>query len=460
MTMQMHRGVQRARDPSPPTVPLQYDARAVVLLFALVPLVFIDQHVAGFALTGWAWVLGLLASLPLVLAAALSRSSVRRLTPYLLFLSLGSLGLAWAPSLPRGIATLTQLLAPVVAFALASHVTDPDRVVPVLRRTALVGLLTAVGIITAASAGVLPTLFAFSARPTAIALVVLFCVATLGASRRQTVLLSVLSVVASASTGSRTATAVLLVAVLLSPAWRLRWRGRAALLLLGVVAVLAFSQTAAFQHRFFFSEKGSLGDALTGSSTLNTAGRRELWPKLLERCGQRPWLGAGPGAASEFSSEFTFGVLVQPHNDYLRTYCDEGLVGAVPFWGFFVVCAAAGLRSAVLRRDPVGAAAGQLVVSLLLLALTDNVIIYTAHFMVPTAVVLGLALRQDARSEAIDSRGTTPRRRTVLRARPARPDRGPRRPARAWMPGRRPPGRHLLPRTAAGPSMQRPGAAP
>lgn len=369
------------------------EQRVLVLLIALIPLVFVDYTIAGFALTGWAWLAGLLVVTPLILTRGLPAATVRRLTPYLLFLGLGILGLAWAPSLTGGVAAMGQLTAPAVAFALASRVQDSSPLLPVLRRTAEIGLLLALLLFAVAIAGLLPAAFVLSTRPTAIALVVLFSIATLGAGRSRTALLATLSVAASASTGSRTATAVLLVAVLLSPAWRLRWRGRTSLLLLATVGVLAFSQTQAFQRRFFFNEQGSLGDALAGSSSLNTAGRRELWPVLASKCGERPWLGSGPGAASTFSALITHDVLVQPHDDYLRNYCDVGLVGSVPFWGFFVICGAAGARSAIRRRDPLGAASGQLVVALMLLAVTDNVIIYTAHFMVPMAVVLGLALR-------------------------------------------------------------------
>jgi O-antigen ligase len=98
------------------------------------------------------------------------------------------------------------------------------------------------------------------------------------------------------------------------------------------------------------------------------------------------------GSASQISESVSSGGFGQPHNDYLRTYCETGLVGSILFWGFFL---AAGVRSCMLavrgQDRQLHAGAGLLVLALILFALTDNPMVYTAHFMTPLAAVLGLS---------------------------------------------------------------------
>ena len=82
----------------------------------------------------------------------------------------------------------------------------------------------------------------------------------------------------------------------------------------------------------------------------------------------------------------------QPHNDYLRTYCDTGLVGTILFWGFFLAAGVRSLTLAVRGTDrQLHAAAGLLVLAFAMFAMTDNPMIYTAHFMTPLAAILGLS---------------------------------------------------------------------
>jgi Aldo/keto reductase family len=62
-----------------------------------------------------------------------------------------------------------------------------------------------------------------------------------------------------------------------------------------------------------------------------------------------------------------------------------------PLPGFFL---AAGVRSAMLARGTdrrLHAAAGLLILAFILFALTDNPIVYTAHFITPLAAILGLS---------------------------------------------------------------------
>lgn len=379
--------------PADRSVPERLRQAALLLVFALVPLTFVGAAAGGFALAGLAWVVAALVVTPLAVTQPLEPQVLRRAAPYLLFLFLAVLGLAVATQARLAVAGLAQLTAPLPAFLLAASL--HDRAAFVRRAAALcqAGIALSVVVTLATVVGVLPPEL-LSTRPMGIALVGLFVVGSLTASPARAAVLGLAAFSVSAGTGGRTASAVLLVVLVFNPAFRLTWRGRTVLALTGIATVVALSQTAAFQERFFFGGSGTLSDALTGGESLNTAGRRELWPRLVDDCSVAPLLGRGVGTGSLTSSDLTLGVLRQPHDDYLRTYCDVGLLGAVPFWAFFVAAGVSGLRLA-RRGDPLGQASAAVVLALLLLAVTDNPIIYTAHFMLPVGVVLGLAARAD-----------------------------------------------------------------
>lgn len=364
---------------------------ALVAVVCLIPVTFVGVNVGGFNISGLAWVAGLVLVAPLVAFDPVDAGVLRRALPYLVFVFFAALSIGVAPLPQVAIASTVQMSAPLAAFLLASQVQDIDRLLDRASRAAQAGIGFAVLLTVATSVGALPGTM-LSARPMAISLVVLFVIASLRLTPARAGLLGGIALALSVGTGGRTSSAVLLMVLVLSPALRLGWRGRSALAGLGLIAVVLASQTAAFQERFFFGAEGTLTDALTGGETLNTAGRRELWPRLLDECSTSPVLGGGIGTGTVLSNELTLGVLGQPHNDYLKTYCDVGLLGAVPFWLFFV---GAGLSGVALARrgHPLGQASGSLVLALLVLAVTDNPVIYTAHFMVPIAVVLGLAAR-------------------------------------------------------------------
>ncbi|MCW2715593.1 MAG: hypothetical protein JWN88_2640 [Frankiales bacterium] len=369
--------------------PRDVDRTVVVLLFALVPVCFLPIVLGPFQATGLAWLAGL-GLTARSLFNPVSPAVFRRVAPYLVFAFIAALSLSWSAS-ARGISSWVQLLAPIPAFLLGAQLTDREGALRAAARAGQVAIALAAALVLADRAGLLPASLPLSVRPMAIALVPLFVVATLDTSRLRTAVLGAGAVGSAVLTGSRTAAVVLLVVVVLSPSWHVGRRGRVALVAAAALAFVAFSTTSAFRDRFFFNDDATLGDALTGSSALNTAGRRELWPQLVDECQQSTWFGRGVGEAGVLANDLTLGVLKHPHNDYLRMWCDVGLVGAVPFWLFFGLAGWQGLRLG-RRGSPLGAASVQLVLGLALLALTDNVLIYTAYFMVPATLLLGCAL--------------------------------------------------------------------
>jgi O-antigen ligase len=358
------------------------------------PLTFVGNEFGGFRASGWAWLLNLVVIAPLVLIGPLPVQAIRRLSPYLAFLGLCVVSLAWVEDIPKAVLTFFQVTVPLLAYVLAWRAADRgEEVLDWLAQICLLGLgLVTVLLLAVQILGGLPGL-ELSVRPMAISLAVMFVVATIRTrSWRQTMAIGVTVVAIAGLTGSRMSSAVLLVLLLCSPSLSVSLQWRVAVAVLAVLLLVQLSQTEAFKTRFFFDSDATLTDVLTLSPQLNTAGRREAWPALIEACSDAPITGHGVGSAQRISENLPGGGFGQPHNDYLRTYCDTGLVGSILFWGFFL---AAGVRSIMLAargaNRQLHAAAGLLVLAFVLFALTDNPMIYTAHFMTPLAVILGLS---------------------------------------------------------------------
>jgi O-antigen/teichoic acid export membrane protein/O-antigen ligase len=364
------------------------------LLAVTLPLTFLANQVGGQLMSGWAWLLALLVVAPLALTEPLHPLTVRYLAPYLVFLAYGLVSLSWTDDLMKGGLTLIQLTVPALAYLVAWRAAaQVDRLLDRLAKICL-GVLGLSVVLVVADKTIGLGGIQLSTRPVAISLAVLFTFATVNArSWLFTMLVGSVAILVAVLTGSRMAAAVLLLLLLFSPSLAVSWRWRMAIATLTVVLLVVLSHTQGFKERFFFDPHASLVDVLTLSDKVNTAGRRELWPRLVHTCSGSAEFGYGLGASYGLSDRLSGGTLDHPHNDYLRTYCDAGLLGSAVFWGFFL---AVGVRS--LRRSlrpashrRLHAAAGLLVLAFLLFAVTDNPMVYTAHFMTPIALMIGLS---------------------------------------------------------------------
>jgi O-antigen ligase len=369
--------------------------RAVYFAFAVaMPLTFVGNEFAGFRASGWAWLLNLGAIAPLVLAAPVPVRAVRYLSSYLAFLGLCILSLAWVQDLQTGALTSVQLTVPILAYILAWRISNrSEQVLDQLAQICLLGLgLVAVWLVADHVVGGLPGL-ELSVRPVAISLAVIFVGATINArSWRRTILVGITVILIAVLTGSRMSAAVLTVMLLCTPSLAVSLKWRVVVAVLAVLLLLGLSQTEEFKARFFFATDATLTDVLTLSPKLDTSGRREAWPQLIKTCSHAPITGLGIGATYRLSQEISGGALTQPHNDYLRTYCETGWPGFIAFWGFFLAAGVRSVRLAVRGADrQLHAAAGLLVLSFILFALSDNPMVYTAHFMTPLAIILGLS---------------------------------------------------------------------
>ncbi len=198
------------------------------------------------------------------------------------------------------------------------------------------------------------------------------------------------------ASGSRMASLVMFVLLVTAPGLRLPKAGRV-LLAVGLVALVGLaSTTTGFQQRFFESGEGTFLDLMT-LQDLETSGRFQVWPVIAEACGPT-LLGHGAGAADTFSSTANAG-FPESHNEYLRVWCDTGLVGSLLVWGF--VASVAFRAATALRHRPARRwahhAAVQMVVALVLLALTDNPLTTAIPFLVPAALAFGWSDRIQSR---------------------------------------------------------------
>jgi hypothetical protein len=369
----------------------------LVLVFAAIALTFIPLQPFGYFMSGWAWLLELAVLVPLVLSAPVSGRAARYLAPYVLFVIYASATLAWTWSFAKGLATLAQFIVPALAYLAAWRISGSFDISKTISTTSLY-VLGAAEILVAAFTPAADS--PISQRPATMSVVVLFVIATLRSkSWLYTFLIAAIALAITLGTGSRMSSAVLIVMLLTSPSLNLRLGGRIFLAILCAVVVFQITKTEQFKERFFFHEDASLTDVLTLSNDVNTAGRRELWPELTQECSRATITGLGIGNSSFLSWDLSDGALPHPHNDYFRTYCEVGLAGSIPFWLFFVWTCLRSWRGALIGTERrLHGVAAQLVLALLLFAITDNPIIYTAQFMAPMAVIFGLSDRMLSRA--------------------------------------------------------------
>ena len=376
--------------------------RALILIFAIMPVALIDYGLMGFRLSGWAWIAMMAIALPHVLADPIDIRAMRMLTPYLLFLLYSIVTIGWVSNLGGAVQTLLQLCMLAFVYLLGWRVADVHAVAVRLRHVALVGIAVGAAM-GAATAGGTQTIagLGYVTRPAALGLVGMFTVASMTLrSWVTTSFLALFTFGVIVLTGSRAAAGALVIVYLTNHTVRRsrpRWIVIVSLVVLGLLALTATPQ---FKERSFFSQDLTLTEVVTESDQLNTAGRRELWPRLIEQCATRqPW-GSGVGSAAMYSDELTNGTLSHPHNEYLRIYCDQGWLGSLLFWAFLI--AAARRRLISLRYGDeanLQTAALQFIIVGMVVSMTDNPLLYTALYMVPLATVLGMAEGSSARDD-------------------------------------------------------------
>jgi O-antigen ligase len=370
------------------------DELAAVGSFIALPFSYSGALVGGAPTGAIAWISLLVVAGGLALSRPVDQRAARLLAPFLCFIGVEFVALVLVRgSLFQPVQTVVQFLVPVACYLAVWHVSDQVWLHRTVHNLAVMGLAVVTVLSIAHVVGVLPA-ESLAVRPLVMSNAVLFAVVAMNiTSVGGTIVVAVLALFAPLITGGRTGAATLLIMLYFARSINRRRTQRAIVLLLAVVSLVLASQTQAFQERFFHSGSGDITEALQRPERVNTAGRLELWPKLLDECMETPLFGRGPGAGSRLSSEQTGGVLAHPHNDFLRVFCDGGAVGSVMIWSFFVAVIARAVRGRRRRDAGIHSAALMAMVGLLTFAVTDNPLIYTGSFLAPLFTLAAMSDR-------------------------------------------------------------------
>ncbi|MFV1966743.1 MAG: O-antigen ligase family protein [Pirellulaceae bacterium] len=210
--------------------------------------------------------------------------------------------------------------------------------------------------------------------------------------------------------GARAATLAIVGLPLIHP--RLgHWTTRVALIAGTIVSAVGIFQTERFQERFFHDGgSGNLSDL--SIDTVNTSGRGEAWPLILNKALERPVAGFGVGSSGFYVDEIS-DLGGHPHNDYLRVLFELGVVGltlflAVVAWQTVYLFRMLRNKEGVLQHALAAAIMGWLI--FLVTSLTDNTLVYAAAYMNPLFALIGggcgVAARQQGSARAPENDGS------------------------------------------------------
>jgi hypothetical protein len=178
-----------------------------------------------------------------------------------------------------------------------------------------------------------------------------------------------------------------------------------AVVLIAVAGVAIFN-TERVQKKMFFSGKGSVQDISERNDDFATSGRRSMWTKMSAAVDEEFMTGHGTGMGESFTYNFT-GSIAYPHNDWLLTMYDYGLVGVI----VYLICILLTMLHAFQqgRENPHQAinillltgAAGYIPFAIMMF--TDNIMVYAAYFGNLHYIFLGVAygalqVKNEARS--------------------------------------------------------------
>ena len=223
-----------------------------------------------------------------------------------------------------------------------------------------------------------------------LALCAAIAIARFGATPRWSLLVVATCLGIAILTGSRMATAAMLLAPFANPLWR-GWLPRLAYLA-GIGVLLIFVvHTTAFQERFFFGEQRAMHDLVEGN--INSSGRYELWPVLWAEAMKSPVFGHGIATAGIYMDDQGF-LLGHPHNEYLRVVFELGFVGLACFLGAVAFIGTDAWRRALATSGELSHAFAAVCMGmavLLVMCATDNPLPYNVAFMHPLFLLIGAA---------------------------------------------------------------------
>lgn len=386
----------------------------LVLLFMIVIFLW-NRPILGFNLSGLAWVVPFAVAL-LVLSTKLSRITF----PYILWLPWALLLFTYLAIVdaslldPRVIPQqrTLQLLSPLaVGMAVSTWRPTADDLQAFFascRRLAYLLLFIVLLKTGVLLSGVLPGATGLAPEAISVTLLcTLFATSHVITRSKNDLLLWALLACVPIIAITRAAIAASLLTLPLSFAPISVFRRVVALALIALVGVAVFN-TERVQKKMFFSGKGSIKDISRSNEDFATSGRKVMWEKMGVVAMDEPWTGHGTGMGETFTYNLT-GNLAYPHNDWLLTRYDYGLLGVITF----AACCLLMIGHAVLqlRQRPddgtrillLTGAAG--FVPFVMMMSTDNIMVYAPFFGNLHFTFLGLAygaLRNE-QTESLDA---------------------------------------------------------
>jgi hypothetical protein len=336
------------------------------------------------------------------------------LIAYLAFVGVAAVGIARTPDRFEGLKQTIQFATPALIALIALRRIHGWEDLRALRHAFWVGLVLAgVGVLLIGGGfgdGPAPGLSgALGNRPLAIFLIPLLALALAGGRYRgrEYFLLAGVIVVLVAATLSRTVIGVTVILLwLASVGTPLRWRAGALI----VAAALGFGalQFEPIQERLVGGagriNPRAFGIVYAGTTEaqiqiggLDLTGRGYAWLHLGQRALASPALGHGTGSAVASLSVARRIRGLEPHNDYIRVFHDQGLIGLAPFLVFALLGLRLtyGLHRRGRRRETreLALAAALALTGYLIVAITDNPLVYSTFFGIGVFVLIIMALR-------------------------------------------------------------------
>lgn len=178
----------------------------------------------------------------------------------------------------------------------------------------------------------------------------------------------------------------------------LRVDKRVLFLIVAIIVGVTLFYTVRVQKKMFYTHKGTISDVMEGR--LADYGRFYIWESFSSKIKQRPWLGRGTGAGEAFTGAAKGSTHGYPHNDWLLTLYDHGILGTGVYALSIIIASFHAWRRARSAkgggRSLFFAGASSFVV-LAIMMMTDNIMVYSSFYGNLQFTFLGLGYAAERR---------------------------------------------------------------
>jgi O-antigen ligase len=373
-----------------------------IIFAATTAALFGGPGIWGYRLSGLAWFVPLIFAILVIFMHSGKISFPYKLwIPWILLLTV-----YLVVSEYRSLQRTVQLICPVVIGIAAStyHINPAQakRLIAVCRQFILVLMVVSLLVTGVLMTGKVPMVTGLAPHAmTALIMCNLFAVSyTIG--NRKDVFWWFLSVGVPVFAVTRTAifTAILTLPLTLAS---MKMKKRIIMLVVCITVGLVLLHTERIQQKMFKSGKGGIENLQAESIKDN--GRKFIWQLMKLRISKKPWLGYGTGSGEAFTRRITDNLIGYPHNDWLLTLHDQGIVGTATFLLCMILTVVHALRMARQAENDnriLLLSGASSFVSMALVMVTDNIMVYTSYFGNLHFMLLGLAYAEGKNKKKAD----------------------------------------------------------